>query len=630
MLSGANTFNTGFNLADGALIVGSTSALGSGALTIADGTTIQSATAIIALPNAVTVDGNFTFGGSLAVNGVTFSGGVDFGDVAREITVTNPLVTSTISGQITGSGSGLTKAGAGELVLSNAGNATTFDTSGSQAIVVDSGVLEIQGVTGTNLEALGINPTSVVANNIVIDGGTLNFNPTSATATLSANRGVVIGGTSGAGTGAIGVASGKTVSYSGIIADDGTGPDTLYKVGAGTLFLSGISTFTGGVTVEAGTLKLGATNAISNGSSLVVASGATFDVGGFFQTVGSLSGDTATTGGKVTNNGSVAATLTVGFSNTDSTFAGVISSGTSPLRLTKVGTGAQTLTAANTYTGATVVSGGTLVVSGSISGTSSVTVGGATGPAVLQDSGAVTTAGGVNVTNKGFLTGSGTVNGAVDRRFRRHVGAWSQRLGLTLNTGPVKLQSGSTFQLSLANGNAEAGGAPSLTDYSKLTLGTGVSATLGGTIVTNVSGAVNPMDLFTIILSGAPVTGIFANTTPVSGSTYAFTSGAYTYEINYAFNSANYQGTQGSFEADTGGNSVALLVLAVPEPNSWSMLMEVSALRLVCSGSGDARTDPHVSCQRRWESRRIWYEMCRKYGVVPGGSDLPRRCKYFC
>jgi len=219
-------------------------------------------------------------------------------------------------------------------------------------------------------------------------------------------------------------------------------------------------------------------------------------------------------------------------------------------------------------------------VSGSLSGTSSVSVGGGTGSAILKASGAITTPGAITVANNGLLSGAGTVSGAVTVGSGGALAPDASAAGLTVSHGSVTFQSGSTFQLSLANSNASTDGAPALADYSKLTLATGVSATLGGNIVTNVAGSLNPLDLFTIILSGAPVTGTFANTTLVSGSTYAFTSGAYSYEINYAFNSSTYAGTQNSFQTDTGGTAVALLVLAVPEPNSWAMLVGSLGLAL--------------------------------------------------
>jgi fibronectin-binding autotransporter adhesin len=56
----------------------------------------------------------------------------------------------------------------------------------------------------------------------------------------------------------------------------------------------------------------------------------------------------------------VAATLTVGNDNSNSTFSGVLENGTGVLQLAKSGTAVLTLTGANTYTGGTTISAGTL------------------------------------------------------------------------------------------------------------------------------------------------------------------------------------------------------------------------------------------------------------------------------
>jgi autotransporter-associated beta strand protein len=89
----------------------------------------------------------------------------------------------------------------------------------------------------------------------------------------------------------------------------------------------------------------------------------------------------ATTLGSLEGNGSVFLgnkLLEIGGNNLSTKFAGVIADGgITPGghgALTKVGTGALTLTGQNTYTGATTVNGGVLVVDGSIASSSGVTV----------------------------------------------------------------------------------------------------------------------------------------------------------------------------------------------------------------------------------------------------------------
>jgi autotransporter-associated beta strand protein len=80
-----------------------------------------------------------------------------------------------------------------------------------------------------------------------------------------------------------------------------------------------------------------------------------FDLNGFSNTIGSLSG-----AGTVTDDDAAAATLTVGNDNTSTTFSGILENGTGVLQRTKTGTGTLTLTGNNTYTGATNVAAGIL------------------------------------------------------------------------------------------------------------------------------------------------------------------------------------------------------------------------------------------------------------------------------
>jgi autotransporter-associated beta strand protein len=106
-------------------------------------------------------------------------------------------------------------------------------------------------------------------------------------------------------------------------------------------------------------------------------------------TVASLEGE-----GSVILVGSVygATNLTIGSNNLSTTFSGVISEGSLPGSVTKIGTGKLTLAGANTYTGGTVIERGTLLVN--------------------TTSGSATGTGPVRVT-AGTLSGRGTIAGAV-------------------------------------------------------------------------------------------------------------------------------------------------------------------------------------------------------------------------
>ena len=194
----------------------------------------------------------------------------------------------------------------------------------------------------------------------------------------------------------------------------GTGSVTINKAAGdtGTIeFTSTGNAYTGTTTVEAGELKGGVAGAFSAASATTVNSGATLDLGGFAQTINSVTLDQGTI-----QNGS----LTGAISSAGGTVANI--GGTASLEATAFG--APTfLTGTNTYTGATTVDSGatisgmsgvdvfsavsattvngTLDLGGnsqtvsSLAGTGTVTNSGASGAATLTNQGASSTFGGV-------------------------------------------------------------------------------------------------------------------------------------------------------------------------------------------------------------------------------------------
>ena len=138
--------------------------------------------------------------------------------------------------------------------------------------------------------------------------------------------------------------------------------------------------------------------------------GATLDLSGATQTIGSLAG---AAGSSVINNGS----LTTGVHGLSTSFAGVISGAGS---FTKTGAGMQTLSGANTYTGNTTISAGILVIAQATLATSS-TVSIANGGVLslgflttnviagLITNGVNLAAGVYNNANLPFITGTGSL-----------------------------------------------------------------------------------------------------------------------------------------------------------------------------------------------------------------------------
>ena len=177
------------------------------------------------------------------------------------------------------------------------------------------------------------------------------------------------------------------------------------KTGEGVLVLGGNNSYYGATDVEAGTLRVDNGNAITDGSAVTVAQGATLDLIDD-ETIGSLAG-----AGQVTLN---THTLTTG-RNGGSEFGGVVS-GSGELEV--VG-GRLTLTGANVHTGGTAMNGGTVVVGADVNlgelhhgisfdgGTLSYSSGFDTDRATTLNAGG----GGVD-TNANDATWSGTVSGA--------------------------------------------------------------------------------------------------------------------------------------------------------------------------------------------------------------------------
>jgi fibronectin-binding autotransporter adhesin len=321
----------------------------------------------------------------------------------------------TVSGVIDdlGGGKTLTKAGVGSLHLSGL-NTYVGPT------VVGEGALEIWHYSLGNVtvpNALGMSPADP-ANLVLEPGTTLRFIVTGDTS-KSTDRGFTINGsapgdsatlecmkegTSGwrgvqltstqcpgygvpdqartlilAGTqySAGGQVNHNTKLYASI-ADNGTGAVSLEKKDSGSWALLGNNTYTGGTTINGGSLRMSMANTLPAVGAVTLAdvAGAQLDLsdegqGGRNQTMGSLAG-----GGS--NGGNVklgSATLTVGDASS-TTFAGNIS-GTG--NLVKQGEGMLTLSASNTYSGTTTVNAGTLKLGADFAlGSGDVMLGGGT------------------------------------------------------------------------------------------------------------------------------------------------------------------------------------------------------------------------------------------------------------
>lgn len=338
------------------------------------------------------------------------------------------------SGRTPGNG---TPGGATDIMTTTADNGASnigvnFGSSGGNGL---GGSLTLGGIhfNKTNTTSLEIGSNATTAGVLQLNGATIN-SVSNTLVRVAGSANLAISPTVGSGTAALelrlgttngifDVATDRTLTVNAVLSQASSNSG-FTKTGEGTMILSGSNTFTGGVTVNAGTLQLGHASALNSAAPVSVAFGAsstgTLRLNGNSVTVSNLSSN-VTPGAPIVENGasgSGTATLTVR-NATASTFAGVLrnnASGSSVLALTKSGAGTLTLSGNSTYTGVTTVTAGTLLVNGSITSDTTVT-GGTLGGSGVIDGNVVIASGGTLapgsspglLTIEGNLSLSGTV-----------------------------------------------------------------------------------------------------------------------------------------------------------------------------------------------------------------------------
>ena len=229
----------------------------------------------------------------------------------------------------------------------------------------------------------------------------------------------------------------------GGILGAGSGTGGLLMSGIGTLTLGNSNVFSGGVTINSGTLQLANPGTLNATTPNAVVFGAgstgTLSLNGNSVTVSGLSTD-ATPGTPIVQNASTTSgsALTVN-NNVTNTYGGVLQDGPggAALLLIKSGTGTLILSGANTYSNGTFVSGGTLQgdatsLQGNITNNASV---------VFNQSGSGAYSGQMSGSGNLSKTGSGTLI----------LNGFNQYLGITtVSDGTLKL--GTNGALGTADG----------------------------------------------------------------------------------------------------------------------------------------------------------------------------------
>jgi autotransporter-associated beta strand protein len=356
--------------------------------------------------------------------------------------------------------------------------------------------------------------------------------------------------------------SGDGPSLGGALIIDGAGESYAPIAGGGGLVVNGPGTFQlnaadtygGSTTINGdGTLQTAASGAIPSTSDVTIAdtTGATLDLFGFSQTIGSLAGG-GPAGGLIENTSLPVATLTTGGDNASTSYAGTIED-FNGVALTKTGTGTFTFSGTDTATGATTIEDGSLNVHGEI-----------TASDVALDG--------------GDLTGIGSVDGVTGDTQTATFG--SEAPGQFTSTGPVTFGTGDTVLEYLV---AQPSAAHPLGEYDQLVNTTSGQLTLGGaTLQLTAAPGFAPAvgDVFTMFVedSSKAVSGTFAGMPQGTVSTFPNAR----MQISYDATGNNVTLT------DIGASATTSLMTSTPSPTAYGAPVTLTAT--ISTGSPNTDT----------------------------------------
>ncbi|GAA0689170.1 hypothetical protein GCM10009429_13110 [Dyella marensis] len=445
-----------------------------------------------------TLSGNNGYTGATAIdNGATLalSGA---GSIAQSSGVANHG-TFDIAGTTAGasiqqlSGSGAVTLGAQTLTIANGGSAFDGIISGSGGFTIAGGAQFLSGVnayTGlTTIDSAGTlalsGNGSIAASSGVVANGLFDI--------TGATNGASIATLSGSGANSqvnLGLRTLTLTQAAGNFGGNITGAGDLVVAG-GTETLSGSNAYTGATTIQQGaTLALAGTGSIAASSG--VANGGSFDISG--TTAGASI--KALTGHGGVNLGAQTLTLTGASGSYDGAMTG-----TGGVAITG---GTQVFSAAQAYSGQTAIgTGATLALTGagSIASSSAVTVDGTLDVTAANTGATIHALGGGGAVNLGSqaltLVGSGQFDGAISGAGGLNVTGTetltgnNAYTGATTVSGALALQGGGSIAassgLALANGTFDIAASSSGASVANLT-GTG-SVNLGGSVLTIMQAA---------------------------------------------------------------------------------------------------------------------------------------------
>jgi fibronectin-binding autotransporter adhesin len=551
--------------------------------------TLQVTSGVTGSISALTLKGNVskTSAGTLNVTGAT---SLDGG--SRTITVDSG--TLSLNGVVsqTASGYGITKAGAGLLVLANANtftggvtiNAGTLRVTNNTALGTGTKNIDMQGTSrvfelsggvtlGSNYtlrmssnsgDGAGINSASgdnVIQGAINVTTGNPALNISSAGTSKLTIDGVIQLTATGRSL-LFGGASTQANTVNGVISENSAAVLTVTKQGVGTwVFTNAGNSYKGVTSINGGILSVAS---IANGSfnsgigaSSNAATNLVFGGGTLRYTGATVVSDRA-----FTINDGVTGTVEVTDAETNLSFAGATSTATTGI-LAKTGAGSLTLTGANTNTGGTSIRNGSIILVGGndrLATTGSVVLGdtGTSGRLVLGDGTArnQTLAGLTTTGLGGSVVGGASTNSVLTLNIASGTNTFGGTLGgAGTNENNLALTKNGAGKLTLTGTNTYTG---------VTTVSTGSLIVNGSIASTSVVVAADATlggsgSLGSATLSGAGMVGPGNSPGVLTASTVDVTGGL---DFSFEFNVANGMPT---WNAPTGsGNDVLRLTGGTP------------------------------------------------------------------
>ncbi len=547
VIDGTNTTSINGVIADGTGGVTSVSKTGSGvgilggANTYTGTTSVQVGTLRLGAAGSVSTLSSLDIssGGTLDLNSrattvvsLTGAGAILTGTSAGTLTVNNSIANS-FTGTISGAG-GLVKTGSATLSLSGANTYTGGTT-------INGGTLAVSTLANGGSTS-GIGASASTADNLRINGGTLQYTG----ATTTTNRLFKIGTSatlSNNGTGTVSFTNTGSVAFNTttqsattlILAGTNTGSNTLaakltdvsataatsiLKQDAGTWVVTNSNSYSGGTIAVAGTLGVGANQALGTGF-VSLAAGAT------------LRADASTI--------SMANTVNIGASNTGVldnnghalTIAGTITGAGS---LVVMGSGTTSFTGTNSsFSGGTTLSGSTLIVNnnaalgtGTLTSSGNSTLSNAASTLSLSNNLNLATSSTLVLNNNSTITLNGSISGSgvlsVTGNGTTAFNGLSGYGGTTLSGGTAIIGSnlalGGTVTIA---GNETIAMGGNYTVFNSVALGTGTTTSFNtngftGTVAGSIAGAGDLVKTGsgTMVLSG---TNTYTGSTVVNAGT---------------------------------------------------------------------------------------------------------------